>query len=229
MSDEVESRVRGILGAFLFSGDDVDKRVGVLSGGEKSRLALAKMLARPPNLLLLDEPTNHLDLQSREVLEQALRDYKGTIVFISHDRYFINEIANKVAEIRMGGHITIYPGDYDYYLWKRAELEAAAKKQAAPASRSANNKAQDKQKQSSKAARDVRKAADRKSAKRKKEASAVESKIQVSEARMKEIDTLLCDPEVYADAIQCKALLGEREDLQRRVDRMYAQWEKLAT
>ena len=118
-----EVEIRNMLGAFLFSGDDVKKTVGMLSGGEKARLLLAKLAMDHDNFLVLDEPTNHLDIDSREVLENALIDFPGTILFVSHDRYFINRVATKVLEIAPEGS-TEFLGDYDYYVEKKEEVQA---------------------------------------------------------------------------------------------------------
>jgi len=119
------------LGSFLFSADDVFKRIGVLSGGERNRYALAKMLLAPSNFLLLDEPTNHLDMRAKDVLLEALRGYSGTVVFVSHDRYFIDNLATRVFEIE-AGHVHVFPGNYEDYLWrKQGGPEALAATQAA--------------------------------------------------------------------------------------------------
>src|SRR4029077_11716539 len=113
-----QTQLRTLLGSFLFSDDDVFKRIGVLSGGERNRYALARMLLRPANCLLLDEPTNHLDMQAKDVLLEALRKYTGTVVFVSHDRYFIDNLATRIFEIE-GGRLTDYPGNYEDYRWQK--------------------------------------------------------------------------------------------------------------
>lgn len=132
--------VRTLLGKFLFSGDTVFKAVGALSGGEKARLALAKMLLRPANLIILDEPTNHLDIPAKEMLEESLQNYDGTAIIVSHDRYFISQVANKIVEIR-DGEFRVYLGDYHYYLGKIAEEKEAARLDAIAAEKAAKKAA----------------------------------------------------------------------------------------
>ena len=114
-----QTQLRSLLGCFLFSEDDVFKKIGVLSGGERNRYALARMLLQPSNFLLLDEPTNHLDMRAKDVLLEALKEYNGTVVFVSHDRYFIDNLATRVFEIQEG-HVHVYPGNYEDYLWRKA-------------------------------------------------------------------------------------------------------------
>src|SRR5262245_65139267 len=125
--------IRNILGGFLFSGDDVEKPVRVLSGGERTRLAVARMLLRPSNTLLLDEPTNHLDLDSKDVLLEALEDFGGTLIFVSHDRYFVDKLATKIIEVGHGG-IEVYPGTYEQFLWSRTARATEADAKARPVS-----------------------------------------------------------------------------------------------
>ena len=123
-----QTELRSLLGCFLFSEDDVFKRIGVLSGGERNRYALARMLLHPSNFLLLDEPTNHLDMRAKDVLLKALQDYNGTVVFVSHDRYFIDKLATRVFEVG-DGQVEVFPGNYEDYLWRKeggaAELQKA--------------------------------------------------------------------------------------------------------
>jgi ATP-binding cassette subfamily F protein 3 len=146
--DWKNEEVRTLLGRFLFSGDTVFKKVKALSGGEKARLALAKMLLRPANLLILDEPTNHLDIPAKEMVEEALQNYDETVIIVSHDRYFISQVANKIVELR-DGELIVYSGDYHYYL-EKVEQEKQKEKQRIEAEKKAAKQAEKKQKQKAK-------------------------------------------------------------------------------
>jgi len=212
-------RLRTLLGSFLFSGDDVDKRVGVLSGGEKARLALARMLIRPSNLMLLDEPTNHLDLQSREVLEEALDEYEGTLVVISHDRYFINRIATSIAEVG-GGRAELFPGDYDTFLERHVVAE--------PAGAEADSAGREVKRDSKRAEAEDRNRRYREKKAREDRMRPIEDEIARLEAREKEIDALQADPEVYRDPVRSKTLARERAEIASRLDLLYTRWEEFA-
>jgi ATP-binding cassette, subfamily F, member 3 len=212
-------RLRTLLGSFLFSGEDVEKKVGVLSGGEKARLALARMLIRPANLLLLDEPTNHLDLASREVLEEALDEYEGTLVVISHDRYFINRIATSIAEIG-GGVASVFTGDYDTFLERHVPVEAVALDPDAGS--------KDGKRESRRAEAEERNRRYREKKAHEEKLRPVEEEIQRLEARDKEIESLSSDPEVYKDRDRAKALGRERAEITSRLTTLYERWEALA-
>jgi ATP-binding cassette subfamily F protein 3 len=219
-------RLRTLLGCFLFSGDDVDKRVGVLSGGEKARLALAKLLIRPANLLLLDEPTNHLDLRSREVLEDALDEYDGTLVVISHDRYFINRVATAIAEVGEG-RIELYPGDYDTYHEhrERREAEIAAAEAASPAD-AARTRQRVREMKRAEAEERNRRYRERRAVEIKLEP--VEAEIATLEARVRELSAMQADPVVYRDAQRARDIGREKTESEGRLRTLYARWEALA-
>ncbi|MDF1561801.1 MAG: ABC-F family ATP-binding cassette domain-containing protein [Deltaproteobacteria bacterium] len=234
MPQENETRVRSSLGAFLFRGDDVDKPIRVLSGGEKARLALAAILTRPVNCLLFDEPTSHLDLRSREVLEQALADYDGALICISHDRYFVNRVCTQVVEVWPGGEIARYPGDYDDYLWKREQEVAAGLRAeeggaaAAPAGE-AGDRASEKRERIARREqeKEERKAAEREERRRTRALEEVQEKIEAAEARMAELDELLCDPGIHADPGRLGEVSREREKTEASLALLYVEWEKL--
>jgi ATP-binding cassette subfamily F protein 3 len=216
-------RLRGHLGAFLFSGDDVQKQVAVLSGGEKARLALAKMLLRPSNFLVLDEPTNHLDVAACEVLEDALADYQGTLLFISHDRAFINALATRVVEVR-DGVLRDYKGNYDDF-----ERSAAATAPAAGAPSQAPLPGEPAPaKEVRIAAREQDKQRSRQQARARKRLAAVEQEIAQHESALEQLGWRLGDPEVHRDGAAVRALEGERSELRGRVEALYREWERLA-
>ncbi|MBE4906544.1 ABC-F family ATP-binding cassette domain-containing protein [Bacillus luteolus] len=216
-----EKDIRTVLGNFLFSGDDVLKTVSTLSGGEKARLALAKLMMQKANFLILDEPTNHLDLDSKEVLENALVDYPGTILFVSHDRYFINRIATKIFELSTIS-LTEYLGDYDYYVEKKAEmveLEALEKKQV-PQQKKVEEK-------TDKLSYEQEKEAKKLERQRKRRIEEIEVEISELESKIEENDQLLCDPEVYQDHERVQALNEETAKANSKLELLMAEWETL--
>ena len=218
--------LRTLLGSFLFSGADVDKRVGVLSGGEKARLALARMLIRPSNLMLLDEPTNHLDLQSREVLEEALDEYEGTLVVISHDRYFINRIATSIAEVG-GGGATLFAGDYDTFLERHVPAEPPVDASGLLPADEADAGSRGQKRDAKRAEADERNRRYREKKALEEKIRPVEDEIQRLEARDKDIESQMSDPDVYRDGEAAKRLGRERAEVASRLSILYERWEEL--
>jgi ATP-binding cassette subfamily F protein 3 len=216
--EAVHTRLRSILGAFLFSGDTVDKKISVLSGGEKARLALAKMLVRPAALLCMDEPTNHLDLASREVLEDALAGFPGTLVFISHDRYFINRLASKVVHV-VAGTLTHYLGGYDDYV---QALNAPAAPAPAPVPRAPAPARPDPAPPPRKPRRRGR------DAELRKRLDVIEARIQALEGRLADIAGALSDPSLYTDGARVRSITAEQTDAQREVAWLMREWEELS-
>ncbi len=224
-SDET-SRLRGHLGAFLFSGSDVEKKVAVLSGGEKARLALAKLLFRPANLLVLDEPTNHLDLDACQVLEEALGQYGGSTVLISHDRSFINALTTRVIEVR-AGRLREFPGNYDNYLRSRPEEAGLCGGESTSVEHPAGA-APEAERRRARAARaetrERKKARDRAA----RRLAAVEAEIAAAEEQLEALQWRLGDPALQRDGEGVRALEAERTGLRERIAELYREWEGLA-
>jgi ATP-binding cassette subfamily F protein 3 len=217
-------RLRGHLGAFLFSGDDVEKRVGVLSGGEKARLALAKMLLRPANFLILDEPTNHLDVDACEVLEAALTGYTGTLLLISHDRAFINALATRVVDVR-GGVLEETLGNYDDYLRARSSAAVGADGSAPGVAAVAGAVGQDAKRERVEA-RERAKHDARRLSRAKKRVAELEGEIAALEERLTQLGWRAAEPEVFRDGEAARAVEAERSTVRQTLDGHYAEWER---
>ena len=205
-----------MLAAFLFTGDEVFKRIADLSGGERGRVSLAKLMLSEANFLILDEPTNHLDITSKEILEQALNHYQGTVLFVSHDRYFINKTATRILDLT-GQALVNYLGNYDYYLEKCRELTAVYAPQAEGMGREAkekSNKADWKQKKEEQA-RQRKIANDR---------ARTEASIEAAEQRIGEIEILFQDSEVATNSVKLQELQQEYDSLQKERDALYEKW-----
>ena len=226
-----EQEVRNLLGAFLFSGDDVFKRVKVLSGGEKSRLALVKILLAPPNFLLMDEPTNHLDIPSCEILEEGLKRFTGTLVMITHDRRLMNAVCNAILEIR-DGRAEHYPGNYEDYQYKKRLMEQSeeipppAPVAPAPSPIPDDSPVESRKERKRKEAQ-LRIALSKRQGPVKAEIAAVEKEMERKESRLREIENLMADPANYENKDLIMPLVEESTGLTDRVKRLETRWEEL--
>ena len=218
------TKIRNVLAAFLFTGDDVFKLIKDLSGGERGRVSLAKLMLSEANFLILDEPTNHLDIASKEILEQALNDYTGTVLYVSHDRYFINQTATRILEL-VNQTFVNYIGNYDYYLEKKEELTAAYT-ESAP-SDTATPAAQE-EISASKLDWKEQKEAQARERKRQNELKKTEERITSLEERDQEIDDLMTREEVFTNSVRCQELAIEKAGIAEELEELYTKWEELA-
>ena len=212
--DMNNTKVRNVLAAFLFTDDDVFKRIGELSGGERGRVLLAKLMLSNANFLLLDEPTNHLDMASKEILESALNKYTGTCFFVSHDRYFINTVATRILDLR-NNTITNYIGNYDYYLEKNVQAPASVSSKAAVTV------------SVSKEDRILQKEEQAKERRRKNEIEKCEKEISEIDEELSEIDSMLTKEEIYTDINKLTELSSRKSELEQKQNELYEKWESL--
>lgn len=215
-----ETEIRNMLAAFLFTGDDVFKEISALSGGERGRVSLAKLMLSEANFLILDEPTNHLDIASKEILEEALNSYTGTVLYVSHDRYFINQTATRILDLTNQAVVN-YIGDYDYYLEKKDELT----EKYAP---SQTEEAEVKNISESKLTWQQQKEEEARKRKLANELKKVEARIEELETRDKEIDETLVLPDVCTNVARCTELSREKEAVLEELETLYERWEELA-
>ena len=218
-----ETEIRNMLAAFLFTGDDVFKEISALSGGERGRVSLAKLMLSEANFLILDEPTNHLDIASKEILEEALVSYTGTVLYVSHDRYFINQTATRIMELTNQAVVN-YIGDYDYYLEKKEELTSTY----APGSTSPEAPAEEKSISENKLSWQQMKEEQAKKRKREAELKKVEARIEELETRDSEIDETMVLPDVCTNVAECTKLSREKAAIAEELEELYEKWEELA-
>ena len=218
-----ETEIRNMLAAFLFTGDDVFKEISALSGGERGRVSLAKLMLSEANFLILDEPTNHLDIASKEILEEALVSYTGTVLYVSHDRYFINQTATRIMELTNQAVVN-YIGDYDYYLEKKEELTSAY----APGSDSLEAPSEEKAVSENKLSWQQMKEEQAKKRKREAELKKVEARIEELETRDSEIDETMGLPDVCTNVAECTKLSREKAAIAEELEELYEKWEELA-
>ena len=221
------TQIRNVLAAFLFTGEDVFKRISDLSGGERGRVSLAKLVLSNANFLILDEPTNHLDIMSKEILEDALNGYEGTILYVSHDRYFINRTAHRILDLTEGQFVS-YVGNYDYYLEKHDTVMAAIEA-STPQSADADNTAATKAAESEvKLDWKAQKEEQARLRKKENDLKKCEEKIAELEARISEIDTEMSDPSIGTQVAKLQELTKEQTACQEQLEKLYEQWEELA-
>lgn len=221
------TQIRNVLAAFLFTGEDVFKRISDLSGGERGRVSLAKLVLSNANFLILDEPTNHLDIMSKEILEDALNGYEGTILYVSHDRYFINRTAHRILDLTEGQFVS-YVGNYDYYLEKHDTVMAAIEA-STPQSADADNTAATKAAESEvKLDWKAQKEEQARLRKKENDLKKCEEKIAELEARISEIDTEMSDPAIGTQVAKLQELSKEQTTCQEQLEKLYEQWEELA-
>ncbi len=219
--DMTNTQIRDVLAAFLFTGDDVFKRIGDLSGGERGRVSLARLMLSNANFLILDEPTNHLDILSREILENALVNYSGTVFYVSHDRYFINQTATRILDLT-GNTLISYSGNYDYYLEKKDDLTRKILGPETISPAAADTVTDSKRKWEQEKEMQARER------KRKNDLAKTEDEINECEVRQAQIDDLLTLEENYSDPEKCAALVREKDSLTARLEELYEKWEELA-
>lgn len=232
--DMTVTRTRSLLGAFLFRGEEVEKKVSVLSGGEKSRLALARMIATPANCMVLDEPTNHLDMSSQEVLQEAMAQYDGTIVVVSHNRYFLDSFVNKVLEVK-NGRVTLYEGNISDYLRKMQmmEQEDVANGENGDANTAIVDvrelQPRDNRKEKRKQEAEKRQERSRRIGPWNKKLVEAENEIEKLESQKEDLEQLMADPDLYKDEQAWSKTSREYEGCKRRLERLYDRWETAQT